>query len=294
MVTAARVPPPLRCGGLARLDSHRVAPAIVIAAISSRNVTATYLYCIVKSATKPSTARCPEGSARRRTSAGCGCEPIAVADCRGRSRWRPTVPSPRTPAVGHGLGRQRCARPRERRRALCDAGRHDGHPDEAFHDVFERGSRRRRHRPRKEPIAAAMRRIAGAEEWGVRILREPCRDRRKASRRQSRVRRSVSRRQEEGEGRCEVVEAGGGGGGRSTSSTSLATIARDARRRDDAPAAGATPPLLDAAFLVPAASRARFKSAATRGAARCAGAGAQMMLSGPWPAYNFVQAEEER
>jgi hypothetical protein len=74
----------------------------------------------------------------------------------------------------------------------------------------------------------------------------------------------------------------------------LASMARDARRRDDTPAAGASPPLLDAAFLVPASSRARFKSAAKREAGRCAEAGAQMTLSGPWPAYNFVQGDESR
>ena len=70
----------------------------------------------------------------------------------------------------------------------------------------------------------------------------------------------------------------------------LASIARDARRRDDAPE-GATPPLLDAAFLVPATGRARFKAAARKLAATNAKAGAEMTLSGPWPSYNFVQAD---
>jgi hypothetical protein len=46
--------------------------------------------------------------------------------------------------------------------------------------------------------------------------------------------------------------------------------------------------LLDAAFLVPNARRARFKAAARKEAARCAAAGAQMMLTGPWPVYNFI------
>ena len=74
----------------------------------------------------------------------------------------------------------------------------------------------------------------------------------------------------------------------------LAAVARDARRRDDAPEGAAAPPLLDAAFLVPAGRRARFKSLTRRLAAGSAKAGADMTLSGPWPAYNFVQTEPRR
>jgi hypothetical protein len=49
------------------------------------------------------------------------------------------------------------------------------------------------------------------------------------------------------------------------------------------------PPLLDAAFLVPTGKRARFQAAARRLAQACARAGADLTLTGPWPAYNFVQ-----
>ena len=70
----------------------------------------------------------------------------------------------------------------------------------------------------------------------------------------------------------------------------LAPVARATRRRETEPKGVVTPPLLDAAFLVPAASLARFKSAARRAAASCARAGAEMTLTGPWPPYNFVQA----
>ena len=55
--------------------------------------------------------------------------------------------------------------------------------------------------------------------------------------------------------------------------TTLAAIARDARRRDDVPEGAAAPPVLDAAFLVPANRRARFKAAARRLAADSAEAG---------------------
>ena len=71
--------------------------------------------------------------------------------------------------------------------------------------------------------------------------------------------------------------------------SSLAAIARDARRRDDGPE-GVPPPLLDAAFLVPAIRRSRFKAAVTRLARDTVTVGAHLTLSGPWPAYNFVQS----
>jgi hypothetical protein len=74
----------------------------------------------------------------------------------------------------------------------------------------------------------------------------------------------------------------------------LAAIAKAAKRREDAPAVGATPPLLDAAFLVAASRRAKFTNAARREADACARAGAQLTLSGPWPAYNFIQSDEAR
>jgi hypothetical protein len=70
--------------------------------------------------------------------------------------------------------------------------------------------------------------------------------------------------------------------------SSLAAIARDARRRDDVPE-GVVPPLLDAAFLVPATRRARFKAAVRRLASDTVKVGAEVTLTGPWPAYNFVQ-----
>jgi len=70
----------------------------------------------------------------------------------------------------------------------------------------------------------------------------------------------------------------------------LAAVSRDARRRDDAPAEVPAPPLLDAMFLVPIARQNRFRAAVRRAAALCRSAGAQLTLTGPWPAYNFVQA----
>ncbi|MGH8638679.1 MAG: GvpL/GvpF family gas vesicle protein, partial [Burkholderiales bacterium] len=59
---------------------------------------------------------------------------------------------------------------------------------------------------------------------------------------------------------------------------------------DDAPADAR--PLLDAAFLVPARSRREFHAAAERVAKHVARSGAHLTLTGPWPPYHFVGAEE--
>ena len=72
----------------------------------------------------------------------------------------------------------------------------------------------------------------------------------------------------------------------------LSRYAKDAQQRPRRQEPGSNPPVLEAAFLVMAGARARFKAEAKRQAALCASAGADLTLTGPWPAYNFVGAEE--
>src|SRR5258708_18588398 len=61
----------------------------------------------------------------------------------------------------------------------------------------------------------------------------------------------------------------------------LGRHAKDARRRERRPEAGVNPPVLEAAFLVTAGARARFKAEARRQAA--AGAPARAAMSPPPP-----------
>jgi hypothetical protein len=75
--------------------------------------------------------------------------------------------------------------------------------------------------------------------------------------------------------------------------STLWRLSRDARRRDDTPDGAAAPPLLDAAFLVSASKRTRFKAAVRKLAAGAARTGIDMTVTGPWPAYNFVQERAE-
>ena len=138
-------------------------------------------------------------------------------------------------------------------------------------------------------IEAIVRRIAGCEEWGVRLVQPPVRI--AASRRPDVSRPSSGAAflagKKEARDRAREAASALANAAESTFST-LAALAKDTRRREDAPA-GLAPPLLDAAFLVARTDRARFKTAVRRVGAATRKAGADLTLTGPWPAYNFVQ-----
>jgi hypothetical protein len=140
---------------------------------------------------------------------------------------------------------------------------------------------------RRAELGRVLKRVAGCEEWGVRVTRGVPRIASRSTRPavQSGAEFLAARKQVRDSAREAVARASAAA---SAVFEELSPIARDARRRDDSPA-GAVPPLLDAAFLVPSARRVRFRAAARRAAKACAGVGADMTLTGPWPAYNFVQ-----
>ncbi len=145
-------------------------------------------------------------------------------------------------------------------------------------------------RSRRRDLDPVLKRIAGCEEWGVRITRTVAplpRRNAKAERASSGAAFLAAKKQARDDAREAVQAAGALADG---AFEALAAVARDARRRDDAPE-GAVPPLLHAAFLVPSGRRARFKSLTRRLAAGTAKAGADLTLTGPWPAYHFIQTE---
>jgi hypothetical protein len=153
----------------------------------------------------------------------------------------------------------------------------------------------RRRRPQLERVA---KRIGGAEEWGVRISRR--------SAESSTARASGSfgaaqghvvtpgtaflaakrRARDEAHARAAAASEAA-----EHAFLVLGRFARDTRRQE-APAGATAPPLLDAAFLVPSGRKLRFKAAVTREARRCREAGADLLLTGPWPAYNFIQSAD--
>jgi hypothetical protein len=147
---------------------------------------------------------------------------------------------------------------------------------------------------KRREIAAAAGRIAGSEEWTVRVVRSvegnrPARivRRRRGTNRPASGRAFlIAKKAARDEARQSMADAADAA---EAAFKSLAPIARDSRRRSDVPDGATSPPLLDAAFLVPSGRRARFRATASRAAAMCRRSGATMTLSGPWPAYNFVR-----
>jgi hypothetical protein len=141
-------------------------------------------------------------------------------------------------------------------------------------------------------IERVMKHIAGSEEWGIRISRKPAATIGGTSTRTNQptsgaaflVARKDARDASKSLRLAAIAAA-------DAAFDRLGRFARDAKRRERRQEPGSNPPVLEAAFLVTAGARARFKAEARRQAAACAAAGAELTLSGPWPAYNFVASE---
>lgn len=138
---------------------------------------------------------------------------------------------------------------------------------------------------RRTTIERVMKRIAGCEEWGVRVTRTTRVATPSAERPGSGVAFLAARKA----ARDAVVTARAQAlAAASDAYLRLGRHAREATQRERRQEPGTNPPVLEAAFLVESAARARFKAEARRQARACAGVGADLALSGPWPAYNFI------
>lgn len=256
-------------------------------------MTATYLYCIVKSAAKPSAGRAPgglPGADRPRAVAAPGSLWLVTAavplDIYGPEHleghlgdldWVGRVALAHEGVVEHFANRPGATVIPMKLFTMFST------LDRAVADITKR----------RASITASLRRIAGAEEWGIRIMRgaaaAPVAAR--GARPASGAAFLAAKKRARDDARTATLAAAEVA---ADAFAHLSALARDVRRREGAPPAGATPPLLEAAFLVAAPRRTRFRNVAKREAERCAEAGAQLTLSGPWPAYNFVQADEQR
>jgi hypothetical protein len=144
-------------------------------------------------------------------------------------------------------------------------------------------------RTRVRNLEGVVKRIAGCEEWGVRITRRAATE----SGSRTRVDTATSgtdflaaKKSARDLSRQSVSAAVAAA---EEAYTTLSAIARDARRRREEPEGATTPPILDAAFLVPVDRRRRFK-AAVKSLAH-ANNGTLVTLTGPWPSYNFIASE---
>jgi hypothetical protein len=159
--------------------------------------------------------------------------------------------------------------------------------------LFDSEARARAHMAALRPaVARALERIAGCDEWSVRVRLDLGRlqgARRRAAGRGAPpasgaafLRRKLDEREAARrltrQGRAEVEGT----------FERLAGVAADVRRRPPEAAAGVRL-VLDAAFLVARRRLARFRAVARAAARRLRAAGYELTLSGPWPAYHFVE-----
>jgi len=143
-------------------------------------------------------------------------------------------------------------------------------------------------RPRLPEFQTIVRRIAGCEEWGVRITPRAASGAESAGEMTraasgtaflaaKKAARDVAR--QSASAVAEAVE---------DAYRVLSAIAREVRRRGDTPEGATSPPLLDAAFLVPSTRRKRFTAAVTKVAD--SSDRISVTLTGPWPSYNFIDS----
>jgi hypothetical protein len=145
---------------------------------------------------------------------------------------------------------------------------------------------------RRKPIVKIVDRLAGCVEWGVRVSLDETRALSAAAAgkaheppssgagylaRKKQVRDAARDLREQAAERAEVIHE------------ALARVARETRKR--APIEMAIPSrlLLDAAYLVPAARGTAFRKQVEALRRDLASGGYGVVLSGPWPAYNFVE-----
>ena len=143
---------------------------------------------------------------------------------------------------------------------------------------------------RRREITPVLARIRGCREWGVRVTRRAAAPAPpSAAARSSGTAFLAAKKRARDDVRERAIRAA------DAAEAVVATLSRLARAAvlREPPENAAAPPLVDAAFLVASANTARFRAAAGKSARACRAAGADLILTGPWPAYNFVQQMPE-
>jgi Gas vesicle synthesis protein GvpL/GvpF len=257
----------------------------------ARAAPAAYLYCLVQRRSAPPLARAPRGLP------GVG-RPRAVA--AGPALWLvvASAPLPRYAAASIERGLRdldwvsRCAVAHEG--VVEHVGRRAPVVPMKLFTLFTTEARALDHIRRQQPrLRRVLARVGDCQEWGVRISLDPARaaaaGRRPASPavagRQAGTR-FLRRRRDEQAARGRLASQAQPDVERAY--RTLARLARTGRRQPLVSPDGRPVALLDAAFLVPRAGEARFRTAVRLAARRLAGRGCAVALTGPWPPYNFV------
>jgi hypothetical protein len=139
-------------------------------------------------------------------------------------------------------------------------------------------------------LRTVLDRVAGQEEWGVRVRLVPARAGAEAGAESPEPAASgrdfLARKQRQRDAARRAPEAARAAAGEAFAE--LAAGATAARRREPEPG---TPLVLDAAFLVPRHERGAFEQTVAAAARRLVGAACELTLTGPWPPYNFIGDE---
>jgi len=251
---------------------------------------ATYLYCLVRAEQAPSLARAPRGLP------GTGSlRLLPAAD----DLWLVAADAPvaryGSAPVERGLRDLEWVALRAAAHARVVA--HFAHrlttlPMKLF-TLFTGDARAVAHvRGSEARVRRVLARVDGRQEWGVRVRLDPALARRRARRsatppapaRRSGTRFLLAKKHERDVARQIVRE------GRALVSETyeeLAGLAEATRRRPPAELDG-TRLLLDVALLVNATQLPRFQRAVRAATTRLAARGYRLVLTGPWPPYNFV------
>ena len=250
--------------------------------------TATYVYCLVAADAPPAVTGAPPGLEG-------AAPPRLVAAGRGRWLVSADVPLARYAAAAIDARLQDLdwvgARAMEHEGVIEHfASRGTVVPMKLF-TLFTADAQAVADVKRRRDLGRLLAALAGREEWGLRVSVDPAVLRARASARAAArpglsegTRFLVKRQQEQGavragreEARLRAEEVFG----------ALRPLAADARRREPAVVEGATL-LLDAAYLVDRDRARAFGEAARDAARRHAAEGLTVVLTGPWPPYNFL------
>jgi len=250
----------------------------------------TYLYCLVQREKAPPLARAPRGlpgtGKLRALEAGEGVWLVAADAPADRYAEQPIEKGLRDLAWV-----STCALPHE---AVIEFVSRSGTvlPMKLF-TLFRSDQRALAHvAGQRKRIDRLLERLAGREEWGVRLLLDEPRALERASASARGAAKGASgtafllRKKKQRDLSREVIARGGERA--AALFDELSRRADDARRRPPPPGPAGRRVLLDAAFLVRRGQAKQFQTGARKAAARLRRDGYELTLSGPWPPYNFV------
>lgn len=160
--------------------------------------------------------------------------------------------------------------------------------------IFESDESAAKHvKAAKRRLDAVKKRIAGCDEWGLRVLFDETSSAEQAK--ATRARAATAKTGAEFLTRKKEAASAKQSAASSAKAASrklgerLDGLAKASARRVAPNRELATRVLLDAVFLVSRASLEEFRDEVTRGAEQLMAGGAHVVLTGPWPAYSFVE-----